>query len=75
MFSGCIDIGIGHEQLNKLLSATNLPTIHRNTMKLAEERVGDAVIDVANKSFKEAVAEEKHLTLCERLVFFLSVRI
>jgi len=66
--AGCIDTGIGHDQLNKLLAAANLPVISRNTIKLAEERVGAAVVETANDSCKEAIALERQLSESARLV-------
>jgi len=54
---------VGHEQFNKLLSAINIPTISTKTMKLAEERVGPVVVALADESCKEAIAEEKELTV------------
>ena len=64
--SGCLDSGVGHEQVNKLLSAANLPIIHRNTMKLAESHVGEAVLSTAHESCREAIFEEKRLSVSDR---------
>lgn len=63
---GCIDAGIGYEQLSKLLSTANLPTMARKTFKRAEERVGPCIVDVAQGSCVEAIAEEKALSVKRR---------
>lgn len=63
VFLGCLDSGVGHEQFNKLFDTMNLPTIDAKTMKRAEDRVGKFVVAVAEESCKEAIAEERNLTL------------
>ena len=55
MFTGCIDAGVGHEQFNKLFSAMNLPIIHANTRKLAEQRVGKTIVSIAQESCVEGL--------------------
>lgn len=60
--AGCLDTGIGHEQLNGWLSCMNIPTISRNTLKRAEDRIGPIVKEVAEESCRKALAEERELT-------------
>jgi ABC-type polysaccharide transport system permease subunit len=68
--AGCIDSGVGLEQFNKLFSAMNLPIIHANTMKLAENRIGKCLVSVAKESCKQALADERDLTLsAQRFVY------
>ncbi|XP_034241219.1 uncharacterized protein LOC117645265 [Thrips palmi] len=59
----CIDTGVAHDQLNKFLSAVNVPPIPRNTMKVAEGIVSPAIIQTAHNSCQEAIEEERELTL------------
>lgn len=63
--SGCLDSGIGHEQLNKFFSAMNMPIIHRGTMVRAQSKVGGAYESVASTSCKKAILEEKAVTLAQ----------
>jgi len=61
LFAGCVDTGIGNDQLNKLLSAVNLPIIHRNTMATAENRFHPAILQTAQESCTEVIALDKKL--------------
>ncbi|KAK0166595.1 hypothetical protein PV327_004088 [Microctonus hyperodae] len=61
--AGCIDSGIGPEQLKNMLSATNLPIIHHNTIKRAEAQIGPAFEESAKASCIKTIAEERNLTL------------
>ncbi|CAA3032911.1 maternal exuperantia-like, partial [Olea europaea subsp. europaea] len=60
---GCLDTGIGHEQINSWLTAVNIPAIMHSTIKRAERFVGPAVEEVARESCRDAIQEEKELTL------------
>lgn len=62
LFTGCMDSGVGHEQLNKLLSVMSLPPLYRNTIIRAQECVGQSLASVARNSCKEAIQLEKSLT-------------
>ena len=44
----------------------NLPTILAKTMTKAEKRVGPSVVEVAEQSCRDAIAEEKDLTLSSK---------
>ncbi|KAK3925215.1 Sensor protein NarQ-like protein [Frankliniella fusca] len=59
----CVDSGVGHEQFNKVLSAMNLPTIHANTIVTPERRMGPSIVEVAEQSCRDAILEERELTL------------
>lgn len=53
---------MGHEQLNNLVSAMNIPTVNHHTIKRAEARVGPAFEECAKQSMRAALLEEKRLT-------------
>ncbi|KAK0079804.1 hypothetical protein PV325_000805 [Microctonus aethiopoides] len=61
--AGCINSGIGHEQLKVMLSAMNLPIIHHNTINRAEAQIGPAFKESAKASCIKAIAEGRNLTL------------
>ena len=61
--TGCLDSGVGHQQLNTLLSAMDLPVIHHNTIKRAEARIGPAFEAAATESCMEAILEERALSI------------
>lgn len=63
---GCLDSGIGHEQIKNWLTGMNLPTIHHNTMKRAEKKVGPAFELNANESCIGYIQEEIRLTLIKK---------
>lgn len=62
-FIGCIDVGIGHEQLKKLFIHLDVPPPSHHTLKLAEDRMGKAFIEIADESCKKMIQVEKQLTL------------
>jgi len=65
-----LEVVIGTEQLNELLSVMDVPTVTYRLMKRAEEVMGPLVVEVARESCVDAIAEEKRLTLnAQRLVF------
>ena len=58
---GCFHAGIGHTNLNNLLSTANVPSISRNTFKQREKAVGRVVEGIAVASCKESVMTEKEV--------------
>ncbi|XP_071652286.1 uncharacterized protein [Temnothorax longispinosus] len=59
---GVIDGGIGITQLNTVLSAMNIPTIHATLLKRYERSVGVAIESAAKESCVEAIKVEKELS-------------
>ena len=55
--------GVGHEQMNRVLATLNIPPVANSTWKRYERSVGPAVEETARESCREAVEEEKLLTL------------
>lgn len=66
---------MGLEQFNKLLSAMNLPIVHPNTLKNAEDRIGKCVVSVAKESCKQAIADERDLTLSAQRFVYINIYI
>ncbi|XP_034244115.1 uncharacterized protein LOC117646905 [Thrips palmi] len=60
--TGCVDSGVGHEQLNTLITSMNIPAVNHHTIKRSEARIGPAIEQHANESIKRALLEEKRLT-------------
>lgn len=58
-----MESGIGHEALNKFMSIINMPPVYRKTMVRAQTRVGISLSNVAKESCKEAIQEERRLTI------------
>ena len=54
-----INAGIGPEQLNKLLTAMNIPPISHHSLKKREIEVGKKVEQVAVDSCNMAIQEER----------------
>ncbi|XP_063991234.1 uncharacterized protein LOC135169826 isoform X5 [Diachasmimorpha longicaudata] len=61
--TGCIHAGIENQGLNKLLASAGIPTMHYNTYKDYENRVGPVVEMIAKESCDKAVKIERELTI------------
>ena len=60
---GMLDTGIGETGVNTFMSAMNIPTINKNTLKRSERIVGSMVDQLAEQSCVAAIENEKTLTL------------
>lgn len=58
-----IDAGIGPSQINTVFTALDMPALSRITLKEAENVIGKSFEAVARESCKEALLEERKLTL------------
>lgn len=58
--------GLGERQVNHLLSAVNLPSVHHKTLKTHEREAGHFIEEVASQSIEAALADERRLP-CRRL--------
>ncbi|XP_071647148.1 uncharacterized protein [Temnothorax longispinosus] len=63
---GCIDSGVGHEQLTTLLTAMDVQPITHQVLKKCEEQFGEAFIRVADRSCWNAIIEEKAFNLADK---------
>ena len=56
--SAILHAGMGQLQLDKFLSAINVPTISRPALRSREKETGPSIIKVANASCEKALTEE-----------------
>ena len=63
LFTGVLDAGMENTHLNKFLAAVNIPPLYWTTFKTHEKEISNAVQDMTYESCKEAIEEERQLTI------------
>lgn len=58
-----LDAGLGETKLNTFLSGQNIPPVDHKSLKRWERCVGYAIEGLADESCKEAILQEKELTI------------